>query len=287
MMHAAYPNQAKPKSARFSRKAISSVTFYVGLLLILGVICFPFLWMILASLKTQVQIMSMDQLFVFSPILNNYQTVFGQYEFVKPIMNSLIIGVASTLLAILLGLPAAYAISRYKQNMLGLIILMVRFIPGITFLIPWYIIFSKMGLVDTHFALSLSHLLINLPFIIWIMIPYFDSLPKELEEAAIVDGSSIVGLFLRIIVPLSVPGIITASLLSFIFSWNNLVFSMALAGGKTQTLPLAIFNFISYAAIDWGALMAAAVLITIPILILSLTSQRFIMQGLTAGAVKG
>src|SRR5690606_12958996 len=123
------------------------------------------------------------------------------------------------------------------------------FIPGITFLVPWYLIFSQMGLIDTHLAMSLSHLLINLPFVIWIMIPYFDSLPKELEEAAIVDGSSILGVFIRIMVPLSVPGIITASLLSFIFSWNNLVFSMALSGPNTTTLPLAIFNFISYALI--------------------------------------
>lgn len=264
-----------------------SALFYAGLVAILLVVCFPFIWMVLASFKTQVQIMSMDKLFVFEPTAGNYKTVFSDYEFMKPIVNSLIIGVSSTALAIVLGLPAAYSISRYRQTMLGLVILMVRFIPGITFLIPWYVIFSKLGLVDTHFALSLSHLLVNLPFIIWLMIPYFDSLPKELEEAAIVDGSSIIGLFLRIIVPLSVPGIITASLMSFIFSWNNLVFSMALAGGDTQTLPLAIFNFISYAAIDWGALMAAAVLITVPILIISLLSQRFIIQGLTAGAVKG
>ncbi|GIP36645.1 carbohydrate ABC transporter permease [Paenibacillus sp. J2TS4] len=265
----------------------TSILFYVSLLLILLVVCFPFLWMILASFKTQVDIMATERFLSFTPIMDNYKTVFSEYEFVKPILNSFIVGLSSTLLSLLLGLPAAYSISRYRQNMLGLVILMVRFIPGITFLIPWYVIFSKMGLVDTHFALSLSHLLINLPFIIWLMIPYFDSLPRELEEAAIVDGSSILGLFLRIILPLSVPGIITASLLSFIFSWNNLVFSMALAGGNTQTLPLAVFNFISYAAIDWGALMAAAVLITVPILVISLLSQRFIIQGLTAGAVKG
>lgn len=268
-------------------KAASSVLFYAGLILILAVMLFPFIWMFLASFKTQVQIMSTNQLFIFQPITDNYKTVFSQYEFIKPILNSLIVGLGSTLLALLLGLPAAYSISRYKQNLLGIIILMVRFIPGITFLIPWFLIFSNLGLIDTHFALSLSHLLINLPFVIWIMIPYFDSLPRELEEAAIVDGSSILGLFVRIIIPLSVPGIITASLLSFIFSWNNLVFSMALAGGNTTTLPLAIFNFISYALIDWGALMAAAVIITIPILIISLITQRFIIQGLTAGAVKG
>ncbi|GIP34624.1 carbohydrate ABC transporter permease [Paenibacillus sp. J2TS4] len=283
-------NLQEDKHVHVSRAVLkrgNPMFFYAGLAAVLLVVCFPFIWMILASFKMQVQIMSMDKLFIFQPTLNNYRTVFSEYEFVKPIVNSAIVGVASTALSILLGLPAAYAISRYRQNILGLIILMVRFIPGITFLIPWYIIFSRLGLVDTHFALSLSHLLINLPFIIWIMIPYFDSLPRELEEAAIVDGSSVVGVFLRIILPLSIPGVVTASLLSFIFSWNNLVFSMALSGGNTQTLPLAIFNFISYAVIDWGALMAAAVLITIPILILSLLAQRFIIQGLTAGAVKG
>lgn len=268
-------------------KISSSLAFYVGLTVVLFVVLFPFLWMVLASFKNQVQIMSMDHLLVFNPIPDNYVTVFSQYEFIKPIMNSLIVAVASTLLAILLGLPASYSISRYRQTMLGLVILMVRFIPGITFLIPWFIIFSNLGLTDTHLALSLSHLLINLPFVIWLMIPYFDSLPKELEEAAIVDGSSILGLFLKIVVPLSIPGIITASLLSFIFSWNNLVFSMALSGGNTQTLPLAMFNFITYASIDWGALMAAAVVITMPILVISLLTQRFIIEGLTAGAVKG
>lgn len=273
--------------SRKQMKAISSVLFYIALVLVLIIMLFPFVWMLLASFKTQVQIMSTNQLFIFKPITDNYKTVFSQYEFIEPIMNSFIIGLSSTLLALLLGLPAAYSISRYKQNLLGVVILMVRFIPGITFLIPWFLIFSNLGLVDTHLALSLSHLLINLPFVIWIMIPYFDSLPRELEEAAIVDGSSILGLFIRIIIPLSVPGIITASLLSFIFSWNNLVFSMALAGGNTTTLPLAIFNFISYALIDWGALMAAAVIITVPILIISLITQRFIIQGLTAGAVKG
>jgi multiple sugar transport system permease protein len=276
-------------ASRSKRPAViaENAVFYIGLILVLVVMLFPFIWMMLASFKRQVDIMSVQRLFVFDPILDNYKSVFSQYKFAKPMMNSLIVAAASTLLAIVLGLPAAYSISRYRQHLLGLIILMVRFIPGITFLIPWFIIFSNLGLTDTHLALSLSHLLINLPFIIWLMIPYFDSLPRELEEAAIVDGSSLLGVFMRIVLPLSVPGIITASLMSFIFSWNNLVFSMALSGGRTQTLPLAMFNFITYASVDWGALMAAAVVITIPILVISLVTQRFIMAGLTAGAVKG
>jgi multiple sugar transport system permease protein len=130
-------------------------------------------------------------------------------------------------------------------------------------------------------------MLVALPFVIWIMIPYFESLPRELEEAAWVDGSSRVGTFFRIILPLSGPGIITSSILSFIFSWNNFMFSLILSGTNTKTLPVAVFSFVSYSQINWGGLMAAAVVITAPILIISLFLQRYIIKGLTAGAVKG
>lgn len=270
-----------------AQKRISSVLFYVCLLAVLFAVSIPLIWMFLASFQTQAQIMSKEITLRFTPTFANYETVFERYDFVKPIINSFIVASLSTGFALLLGLPAAYAISRYRQQLLGMIILVVRFIPGITFLVPWYLLFSSMRLIDTYLALALSHMLINLPFIIWVMIPYYDSVPRELEEAARVDGSSVIGLFLRIMVPLSMPGIVTASLLSLIFSWNNLIFSIVLAGVKTQTLPLAILRFVSYANIDWGALMAAAVVITIPILIISLVTQRFIIQGLTAGAVKG
>ena len=169
---------------------------------------------------------------------------------------------------------------------MSIIILIVRFSPGLLFLCLG-IIFTKIGIVDTHLALILSHLLINLPFIVWVMIPYFETIPKELDEAARVEGCSTFRLFLSVILPLARPGVITTALLSIIFSWNNFVFSLVLAGGKTATLPLALFSFITYVSIDWGALMAASVVITLPILIISLVTQKYIIQGLTAGAVKG
>jgi multiple sugar transport system permease protein len=268
------------------RPVAAGVRFIV-LAVILVVVCFPIVWMALASFKTQVQIQSVQHLFVFTPTIKNYLAVFKHYNFFKPILNSFIVAAGSTLVGLLIGLPASYAISRYRQRTFGVLILMIRFFPGITFLIPWFTIFSRIGLIDTYTALILSHLLINLPFIIWIMVPFFDAMPKELEESARVDGCYTIDSFRRITLPLASPGAITGGLLSFVFSWNNFVFSMVLAGGRTKTLPLAVFNFLSYALIDWGALMAASVTITLPVLAIAFMTQRFIIQGLTAGAVKG
>lgn len=256
-------------------------------ILVLLSFVFPFFWMLLASFKTQAQIMSTDQLFVFTPTTKNYTSVFKEYDFLIYIWNSLVVGLGSTLLALLLGLPAAYAIARHHLHKLGLVILVARIIPGITFLIPWFILFSQMKLVDTYTALILSHMLVGLPFIIWIMIAFFEAMPKEIEEAGLIDGCNHHQVFLRVILPISGPGIITSSLLSFIFSWNNFMFSIILAGDKTKTLPVAVFNFMSYSEINWGALMAAACIITLPVLIIALLAQRYVVSGLAAGAVKG
>ncbi|MCR8631729.1 carbohydrate ABC transporter permease [Paenibacillus radicis (ex Xue et al. 2023)] len=256
-------------------------------LLVIMVFAFPFIWMLLASFKTQAQIMSKGQFLFFTPTMKNYVNVFGQYEFMRFIVNSFIVAVGSTAGSLLLGLPAAYAIARYRLQGLGLVILVARIVPGITFLIPWFILFSNLKLVDTYLALILSHMLVGLPFIIWIMISFFEGLPTEIEEAGLIDGCTRSQVFLRIILPISGPGIITSSLLSFIFSWNNFMFSIILAGDKTKTLPIAVFNFMSYSEINWGALMAAACIITLPVLIIALLAQRYIVSGLAAGAVKG
>lgn len=266
-----------------------SVNLLLSLLtfLVIAVFAFPFLWMLLASFKTQAQILSSDNMFIFSPTIKNYINVFLEYDFLKFIINSLIVALGSTLLSLLLGLPAAYAIARHHLHKLGLVILVARIIPGITFLIPWFILFSKINLVDTYTALILSHMLVGLPFIIWIMISFFEGLPTEIEEAGLIDGCTQHQVFMRVIMPISGPGVITSSLLSFIFSWNNFMFSIILAGDKTKTLPIAVFNFMSYSEINWGALMAAATIITLPVLIIALVAQRYIVSGLAAGAVKG
>ncbi|RAV19790.1 carbohydrate ABC transporter permease [Paenibacillus contaminans] len=269
------------------RKKGGTATLAVLTCIVLFVFAFPFIWMLLASFKTQAQIMSTGNFLFFKPTGHNYTSVFQEYDFLKFIVNSFIVAVGSTVLSLVLGLPAAYAIARYKLQQLGLVILVARIIPGITFLIPWFILFSKINLVDTYTALILSHMLVGLPFIIWIMISFFEALPLEIEESGLIDGCTRHQVFLRIIMPISGPGVITSSLLSFIFSWNNFMFSIILAGDKTKTLPIAVFNFMSYSEINWGALMAAACIITLPVLIIALVAQRYIVSGLAAGAVKG
>lgn len=270
------------------KKALQGILVHLLIYFCLFCTFFPFLWMFLASFQTQQDIMNAGKgLFSFKPTTANYTKAFWQYSFGKPILNSFLIGALATFFALVLGLPAAYSIGRFKQRKLSMLILLVRMIPGITFLMPWFAIFSAIGLIDTYFSMVLAHMLVALPFIVWIMVPFFEGIPKELEEAAWMDGSSRVGGFVRIMITLSLPGILTASLLSFIYSWNNFMFSLVLSGAKTITLPIAIFSFISYASVDWGGLMAAAVVITVPILVLSIFLQKYIVGGLTAGAVKG
>jgi multiple sugar transport system permease protein len=266
--------------------AIGKVAFWLAIFLVLLMFAFPFLWMILGSMKNQVEITS-GSLFNFTPTLDNYRSVFGDYNFTPFIVNSFVVALGSTVGSLILGLPAAYAIARYRMQGFGVLILCARIVPGITFLIPWFVLFTKLHLVDTYTALILSHMLVGLPFVIWIMISFFEALPEELEEAAKIDGCSEFTAFLRVVLPISGPGVITSSLLSFIFSWNNFMFSIILAGENTKTLPIAVFNFLSYSSIDWGGLMAAACIITVPVLVIALVAQRYVVSGLAAGAVKG
>ncbi len=199
----------------------------------------------------------------------------------------MVVASLSTLLGLVIGLPAAYSIARFKQNGLAFAILIARLTPYITYLVPWYLAFRALGLIDTYVALTLTHLIVGMPLITWIMISFFEDVPVELEEAAFVDGSSRIGAFWRIILPLSAPGIVAAGILAFIFSWNQFLFSLVLSGPNTRPVPVAVFNFISYGQIDFGGLGAAAVLITLPVILLTLMIQRYIVTGLTMGAVKG
>lgn len=264
-----------------------SLLFALLVLLIMIYILFPFVWMVLSSLKLQKDILNLEKLFIFTPTIQNYFTVFSNYNFADPICNSLIIAVISTALSMLLGFPCAYAIARYKMHKLNVIILFVRVLPAICFLIPWYMIVSAVGMADSYTAVSLSHMVISLPFCVWVMVPFCESIPSVIEEAAMIDGCSPLRRFVGIILPLSSSGLITVMIMSFIFSWNNFMYAMILSGARTRTLPLALFNFLGYSFVDWGALMAAAVIVVFPVLLIAFATQRYIVQGLTAGAVKG
>lgn len=278
---------AKQISMYRTQRRISNVLYFVAVFILLVIFLSPFFWMVYCSFKTPIELSKLPVNWLKGLTLDNYQKVFVQQNFFKFIKNSVIVGAGSTFFGLLIGLPASYSIARHGQKKLSMLILTSRIVPGITFLLPLYIMFRSFKMVDTYTSLILAHMLTGLPFIVWLMTPFFESLPKELIEASIVDGASSLKTFISIVLPLSVPGIVTATILSFTFSWNNFMFSIVLATNRTRTVPVAIYNFISYASIDWGGLMAAASVITLPILILAVITQRYVIRGMTAGAVKG
>lgn len=248
---------------------------------------FPLVWMALGSFKTQVDFMAYPPRWLFRPTLANYAKVLISGDFLKFTWNSLVIAAGSTALSLLLGVPAAYGIARYHQTRLGMALLAARMAPGIAFLIPWFILFSKLRMVDTYPAVMLTHMVVVLPLVIWVLVGFFEDLPRELEEAGLIDGCSVLGVFRRIALPLARPGIVATAILGVIASWNNFIFSLVIAGNSTRTLPVAIFNFVSYDSLNWGGLTAASTLITLPVLVMAFLVQKHIVRGLTVGALKG
>jgi len=269
-----------------STKTFKSILFYAGAIVLCVPPLFVFVWMILTGLKTGVQNIAYPPEFIFLPTLENFRAVFEQHNFLRYLMNSLIIAGLATGISLVLGLPAAYSIAKYRQRKIGLIILVARMTPFVSYLLPWYIIFRTLGLVDTYSALTITHLIITLPMVIWLMVSFFESVPTELEDAAMIDGCSRLQSFLIIVVPLVRNGIATSAIISFIFSWNQFLFSLILSGPKTKTVPVAVYNFISYGKIDWAGIGAAATLIVLPVSVFAFFVRRTIVQGLTMGALK-
>jgi multiple sugar transport system permease protein len=282
------PALARPTIRRRRRKPRAYRIFRVAILtLVVLLFIAPLVWMLVASFKTNVDIYDSHKTFFFTPTLENYANVLGRNNYFVFIFNSFWVALWSTVFSLILGVPAAYAMSRFTMARSAMVVLMARIIPGVSLLVPWYFIFANLRLVGGFGVLILSHMFVALPLIVYLMMSFFDSLPTELEEAAQVDGLTPIGAFRRITLRLSVPGLATAGILSFIFSWNNFMFALVLSGANTKTLPVAIFNFVSYASIDWGSLMSAAVIVTVPIMVIALFTQKYVVSGLTAGATKG
>ncbi len=271
-----------------TRKAVAGSAFRaVGIGLVTLMFVAPLIWMLLAAFKSTLQIIDPRYTINFTPTLANFGTVFAAQSFGQYIVNSFVVAVGATLIALLLGVPAAYGIARYKIKSATTFVLMARVIPGVSLLVPWYLLFSQLRMVGTYGVLILTHIFVTMPLVIAIMSGFFEGLPEDLEESAMIDGCSRLGAFLRITLPLSVPGIATSTILAFIFSWNNFLFALVMSNRNTRTLPVAIANFTSYASVDWGGLMAASVVITIPVMLVALFAQRYVIAGLTSGATKG
>jgi multiple sugar transport system permease protein len=274
---------AGPRARQIARR----VAFYSALILVLGVFVFPFFWMAFNSFKTNEKLHEYPPAFAFTPTLNNFKNVFRQAPFVQYTQNSFLVSFGAVGVGMILGLPAAYGIARYGHRILALGILICRMIPGISFLVPWFIVFRALGLLDTFTGLIIAHLVITVPLITWIMIGFFEEVPLELEEAARIDGCSRVGVFLRIAVPLVRPGLLSAGILALIFTWNSFLFPLILAGVKTKTLPVVVYSFMTFDYLDLGGVYASSTLITLPVVVMVLLVQRQFIRGLTIGGLKG
>lgn len=250
----------------------------------------PIIWAVMMSLKTRVDALAMPPKWLFTPTLDHYKAVWSDGGLLKNARNSLVVAVASTSIGMLLGVPAAYALSRirFKGNrFLLLTILATRMIPPVAFIIPFFVVFTRVGLKDTVAGLVIMYLTIILGFVIWMMRSYFVDIPREIEEAALVDGCNRWQTFGLVVIPLSLPGLATSAIFSFIYSWNEFLYAMVLTNRNAKTLPLGIFNWVSYEEIKWGELTASAVLAMLPVVIFYFFVQKALVRGLTMGAVKG
>lgn len=241
--------------------------------------------MVISSLKTPRSVSAYPPTLVFHPTLENYIHDVFTLPFIRYGENSFIIAGGSTLLGLLLGIPAAYAAARFKLMWPAFATLLARMAPGILFLIPWYVFASAHGLTDNFVTLIFAHSVITVPLTLWLMISFFEQIPIEIEESARIDGCKPISVLLRIAVPLVRPGIAVSAILSFIFSWNYFLFVLVLGGNATTTLPVAAYRFIGSSSVDYGGLLAAAVLMSIPPSLLVAFVQRWLVSGLTSGSV--
>ena len=265
--------------------------FWLHLLVIVLVllVMFPFVWLLIMSFKTIDDIFAWPPKWFFTPTLENY-TGLWQGDFPASFANSLITSVGSTVIAILLGVPGAYALSRLpvrRSNRLSILILASRMAPPIAFTIPYFLAYRYVGLLDTRIGLILIYLTFNLSLVVWLMRSFFDATPRALEEDAWIDGASLMQGFVKIILPLSGPGLAATAILCFLYSWNDFFFALILTRTEATTAPVAIVNFMNYEGWAWGKIAAGGAMVMLPVLVFSMLVRRFLIEGMTAGAVKG
>jgi multiple sugar transport system permease protein len=251
----------------------------------------PFLWQVVTSLKPEAELTRLPPILPGSPTFEHYRTVFSGYPFLRIIANSAIVASCATVLSVSIGSLAAFGLAKLKVRRRGLILLLVlsaSMFPPIATVSPLYIIIRSLGLRDTWWALVLTYTTFTLPLSIWILTNFFREVPDEIYFASRVDGCSPFQSFVKIMVPLAAPGIFTTAILVFIFSWNEFLFALTFtATPASRTIPVAIALFPGLHEVPWGDIAAASVVVTIPLIILVFTFQRRIIEGLSAGAVKG
>jgi ABC-type glycerol-3-phosphate transport system permease component len=274
------------------RRAFVALLIYAALVLAATVALFPVFWMASSSLKPAPELFARDlTLLPVGWTLENYRNVWFHTNFPRYFWNSFQVAALSTLLSVAISIYAAYALARIRfagRYAFGLMMLVTQMFPHILLVLPLFLIIQRIGLLNTHAALIIAYTSFSLPFTIWLLRGFFEAIPEELEEAAAIDGASQLKTLHRIILPLAGPGLAAVTMFGFIRGWNEFLFALVfLQSRELFTLPVGLANFQEEYTFRWDLIMAGAGIITLPILFLFLLMQRFIVQGLLGGAVKG
>lgn len=272
------------------RPILRLFTLHLPMLAIVLFALGPYLWMLLTSLKVESTLFSPErQIFPATVTFDNYARLFQKTTYLANLGHSLIVAIGTMAVGLSVSVTAAYAFSRFRfkgRRFLMMQFLLVNMFPIVLLIIPLFIIMKNLGLLDTHLGLVLAHSTFSIPFATWMMISYFDAIPRSLDEAAMVDGCTPVGAMVRVVLPLSVPGIIATGIYIFITSWNEYLYASILAGQKVRTLTVAIQTLIGEYEIAWGLLTAGGVVGALPVTILFMLIQKRLVAGMTSGSVK-
>lgn len=275
-----------------ARRSWLAVLIGSTLAVAVAVVLFPVFWMMSSSLKPRGELFARDlTIFPVHWTLENYRNVWQGTDFADYFLNSFKIASLSTVFTVAISMYAAYAIARIRfrgRYAFGILLLTTQMFPHILLVIPLFLIFQKVGLFNTHASLVIAYTAFSLPFTIWLLRGFFEAIPAELEDAASIDGASMLGIFHRVILPLAGPGIAAVTMFAFIRAWNEFLFALVfLQTHQLFTLPIGLASFQEEYTFRWDLIMAGASIITLPVLLFFLLMQRFIVQGLMGGAVKG
>lgn len=262
---------------------------YFGIAVISLWAVFPLIWMVIISLKERIYTYD-PSVWIFKPVFENYVNVFTQKNLGKFLINSAVVSVATTILALIIGTCAAYGFSRFKfrhNNLFLFILLGIRMIPSVAVVIPVFVLARTMRILDTRILLIITYLIFNVPFTVWMMKGFFDEIPKELEEAAMVDGCSTIKALWKIILPVVQPGLVATSIFCILSAWNEFVYALFLTSIKSVTTPTIVQMFLSVQGVAWGEMSAVGVVAVLPVLIFAMIVQKNMIRGLSFGAVKG
>lgn len=271
------------------KSKITKFLLFFLLVILLIFFIFPIFWTFLTSIKANIDAWSMPPKFIFSPSLENYRIVLFEKDFTRFILHSLIVGVLSTFIAIFIGTPLAYALARSRfrfNNVLFIFIFIAYIIPPIVLSIPLYVLGAGIGLLDSYIIIVLTHVTFTLAFTVWMMKGFFEEIPLEVEESSMVDGCSYLMTLLRIAIPMVRSGLAATIIFCFILSWNDFMYALVLTGVNTRTVPVSIAQFLTPHGMFWGQMSAAGCLAILPVLIFAMFFQRFLIRGMTLGAIK-